>query len=163
MMMSNIRALEERVFFAREIKPEVNACLQQAVASANDFEKARSYLYKARDLDPDQLEVYIALYKFCFYRGYLAEAQQVALDALETAARRGDFDKQWLNLDADSTDWTVEDGPARVYLYSLKALGFIRLRIGNMEGAREVLEILMKLDPDDRVGGSVIMSLAEAV
>lgn len=159
----NVRALEERVVFAREIKPEVNACLQQAVASANDFEKARSFLYQARDLDPDQLEVYVALYKFCFYRGYLSEAQQVALDALEAAARRGEFDKRWLNLEVDTTDWTVEEGPARTYLYSLKALGFIRLRIGNMEGAKEVLKSLCKLDPDDRVGGSVIMSLAEAV
>ena len=161
--MSNIRALEERVVFAREISPEVNACLQQAVAYANDFEKARGYLYQARDLDPDQLEVYIALYKFCFYRGYLDEAEQVALDALETAARRGTFDWQWQNLDTKSTDWTEEEGPARTYLYSLKALGFIRLRLGNIDGAREVLDSLVKLDPDDRVGGSVIMSLAEAV
>jgi tetratricopeptide (TPR) repeat protein len=161
--MSNISALEDRVVFAREIKPEVNVCLQQAVASAHDFEKARAFLYQARDLDPDQLEVYIALYKFCFYRGYLDEAEEVALDALETAARRGEFDKQWLNLDEGSADWAVDDGPARTYLYSLKALGFIRLRQGNMAGAREVLSSLTRLDPEDRVGGSVIMSLAEAV
>jgi tetratricopeptide (TPR) repeat protein len=161
--MSTISALEDRVVFAREIKPEVNVCLQQAVACAEDFDKARSYLYQARDLDPDQLEVYIALYKFCFYRGHLAEAEQVALDALETAARRGEFDKRWLNLTSESANWASEDGPARTYLYSLKALGFIRLRLGNMRGAREVLSSLVKLDPDDRVGGSVIMSLAEAV
>jgi tetratricopeptide (TPR) repeat protein len=161
--MSNVSALEDHVVFARKIKPEVNLCLQQAVASANDFEKARGFLYQARDLDPDQLEVYIALYKFCFYRGYLDEAESVALDALETAARRGEFDKQWLNLNDESTDWTMDDGPARIYLYSLKALGFIRLRQGNMAGAREVLNSLAKLDPEDRVGGSVIMSLAEAV
>ena len=161
--MSNINALEDRVVFAREIKPEVNACLQQAVASANDFEKARAYLYQARDLDPDQLEVYIALYKFCFYRGYLQEAEQVALDALATAARRGEFSFNWLELNEHSTDWSVDDGPARTYLYSLKALGFIRLRLGNMSGAREVLNCLVELDPLDRVGGSVIVSLAEAV
>lgn len=161
--MSSISALEDRVVFAREIKPEVNACLQQAVAFADDFEMARDYLYQARDLDPDQLEVYIALYKYCFYRGHLNEAEQVALDTLETAARRGEFDKQWLNLNTNSTDWTVDDGPARVYLYSLKALGFIRLRRGDIEGAKEVLNQLRKLDIDDHVGGSVIMTLAGAM
>jgi tetratricopeptide (TPR) repeat protein len=161
--MSSISALEDRVLFAREIKPEVNACLQRAVACAEDFEKARRYLYQARDLDPDQLEVYIALYKFCFYRGHLDEAEKVALDALEAAARRGRFDKDWLNLTTESADWASEEGSPRTYLYSLKALGFIRLRIGNMAGAREVLGSLLKLDPEDRVGGSVIISLAEAL
>ena len=87
----------------------------------------------------------------------------MALDALETAARRGAFDKDWLSLQTESADWECDEGPARTYLYSLKALGFIRLRMGNITGANEVLSCLVKLDPEDRVGGSVIMSLAEAL
>ena len=153
----------ERVTFARDIKPEVNSALQNAVACADDFERAREYLYQARALDPDQLEVYVALYKFCFYRGHFDEAEQIALDALARAADNGGFARDWTQLHAASTDWSRIDTPARLYLYSLKALGFIRLRKGDNAGAKEALGALEGLDPEDQVGGSVIMTLAASL
>jgi len=155
--------MEERVLFARDIKPEVNACLQSAVAHAKDFERARELLYQARELDPDQLEVYIALYKFLFYRGHLAEAETVALDALDSAARRGGFSPALEQLSVQTTDWSIADGPARTFLYSLKALSFIRLRKGEHEAGKALLALLGELDPLDQVGGSVIRELAEAL
>ena len=160
---SPVSIMEERVLFARDIKPEVNACLQSAVACANDFERARELLYQARELDPDQLEVYVALYKFLFYRGHLDEAEVIALDALSSAARRGGFPAELSELTPTSTDWSVGDGPARLFLYSLKALSFIRLRKGEHDEGRALLAILQLLDPQDQVGGSVIRELAEAL
>lgn len=155
--------MQERVKFGRAIPAEVNACLQQAVACADDFERAREWLYRARDMKPDQLEVYIALYKFCFYRGHLDEAEEIALQALQQSALRGGFDVDWQKLDVDSTDWTQMDGPARVYLYSLKALSFIRLRKGEQEQAIQQLDKLQELDVNDQVGASVIRDLACAL
>jgi tetratricopeptide (TPR) repeat protein len=153
----------ERVTFARDIRPEVNNALQNAVACADDFERARAYLYQARSLDPDQLEVYVALYKFCFYRGRFDEAENIALEALARAADNGGFARDWTALDVSSTDWTRIDTTARLYLYSLKALGFIRLRKGDSAGASDVLQTLARLDPDDQVGGTVVMTLAASV
>lgn len=161
--MSSMQVLEERVHFGKNIAPEVNACLQEAVACAADFDRARALLYKARDLQPDQLEVYVALYKFCFYRGFLDEAEQVALDALVQSASNGGFEADWTQLTETSTDWTQQEGPARLYLYSLKALSFIRLRQGKHDEARASLAKLKQLDVNDLVGGSVIMELAEAL
>jgi len=162
-MLKPASAIEERVVFGRDIPAEINACLQQAVACADDFERARALFYRARDMAPDQLEVYIALYKFCFYRGHFAEAEQVALDALAQSAARGHFSADWQLLDAATTDWSIAEGAARVYLYSLKALAFIRLRIGDHPSSREILCKLEQLDPHDLVGGSVISTLAEAL
>lgn len=159
--------IEECVVFGRDVAPEINTCLQEAVACASDFERARDLLYRARDMardmQPPQLEVYIALYKFCFYRGHLEEAEQVALDALEQSAQSGGFPKDWQQLDATSTDWLQQEGPARVYLYSLKALAFIRLRKGDHDSALQILVKLQQLDIQDLVGGSVIIELAEAL
>lgn len=161
--MNSLHAFEERVVFGRNIPPKVNACLQEAVACANDFERSRELLYRAREMKPDQLEVYIALYKVCFYRGHFDEAEQVALDVLQQSAKDAGFDEDWQQLNADSTDWTMDEGPARLYLYSLKALAFIRLRKGQHDVARQVLNKLQQLDLNDLVGGSVIMDLAEAL
>lgn len=161
--MSLTAVLDERVHFARDIRPEVNLLLQSAVACADDFERARAHLYEALALDPGQLEIYVALYKFCFYRGCFDEAEQIALAALTQAATDGGFSSNWRQLEQNTTDWKCMDSSVRLYLYSLKALAFIRLRMGNNDGAREVLDSLARLDPDDQVGGSVIMTLAEAL
>ncbi len=44
-----------------------------------------------------------------------------------------------------------------------QALGFIRLRRGDTEQARGILQALGRLDPEDLVGSSVIGSLLDAV
>lgn len=154
---------EERVVFGRDIPSAVNHCLQQAVACADDFDCARTHFYRAMEMQPDQLEVYVALYKFCFYRGHLEEAEQVVMDALEMSSLRGGFTADWQQLDSTSTDWSEHEGPARVYLYSLKALSFIRLRQGQTELAKQVLHKLKQLDEQDLVGSSVVMTMANAL
>lgn len=162
MSLGTINVMDERVLFARDIKPEVNALLQSAVVAANDFERARGLLYEARELDPQQLEVYVALYKFLFYRGYFDEAETVARDAMAMAASNGGFDAAPEDL-VSGWQWDGEEGPQRLYLYSLKALSFIRLRQGEHDEGRRLLGLLAQLDPEDRVGGSVIAQLAEAL
>lgn len=160
-MSGTLEVLEERVLFAPGIAPEVNACLQAAVAHANDFERARALLYEAREIDPDALDVYIALYKFLFYRGKLGEAEEVAEQALKRAAAKGGFTEEWRSLEPGFAASDPET--ARIYLYSMKALAFINLRSGNHELGRAILDKLLLLDPKDEVGGSVIMDLAEAL
>lgn len=155
-------ATEDRIYFARDIKPEVNACLQQAVACAGDFERARALLHQAKDMDPEQLEVYTALYKFYFYRGYLDEAELVTVESLARAAQQGGFNRDFAQLTPACTDWKAQGGPVRAFLYSLKALAFIRLRKNDRAGSLAVLDKLQELDPEDQVGGSVIADLADA-
>lgn len=163
MMGANVEVIEERVLFSPDMTPEVNAMLQSAVANADDFDRARELLYEAKAMAPQQLEVYIALYKFLFYRGFCDEAEIIAREALSQAAMQGRFDSDWRVLDSNSSNWSVEDGPQRVYLYSLKALAFIRLRKGRSDEAKAILAKLSQLDPLDQVGGSVIMEMAAAL
>ena len=161
--MDLVGVLNERVSFGRSIPPQVNALLQEAVASAENFERTCSLLYQAMELSPFQLEVYVALYKFCFYRGHIDEAEKVVMSALAKASEKGRFETDWQFLTPESTDWSEQEGPARVYLYSLKALSFIRLRQGEQKEAEMILKKLKELDPQDSTGASVIMSLAEGL
>lgn len=161
--MQSTHMIEERDVFGRDIVPEINTRIQETVACADDFERARDLFYRAWGMQPDQLEVYIALSKVCFYRGHLEEAKQIVLDTLQQSAQGGGFSTDWLELDNNSTDWTVEKGPAQVYLYSLKALAVIRLRKGELDDAREVLTKLQQLNSQDLVGASVIVTLTEAL
>jgi hypothetical protein len=107
--------------------------------------------------------VYFALYKFYFYRGRLLEAERATLDGLTEAAAQGGFTDDWKQLHAGSADWTQATGPVRFYLFSLKALAFIRLRNVRTSEATAILAKLAELDPGDQVGGSVIRSLAAKI
>lgn len=158
-MTGSLLFLDERVLFAPNMEPAVNALLQQAVAAYSDTERAEDLLWQAQRMAPRQLEVYIALYKFYFYKYRLEDAERVAGMALAQAAEQGGFSADWRLLSVASTDW-CRDGAERVYLYSLKALGFIRLRRGDADGGTAILEKLTELDPTDQVGGSVLMDLA---
>ena len=155
--------IEERVCFGRGIPRAVNALLQRAAASTRDFVAAERALLEARTLAPWQLEVLVALYKLYFYNGRIGQAEQVVTETLYRAAHSGGFTPDWRRLDRNSTDWRRPSGPARAYLYSLKALSFIRLRCHDRSGADELLATLRRLDPHDQVGAGVIGELAAAL
>ena len=155
---------EDNVMFGPKVPAEIDHYLQQAVkAHEDDPEKAEQLLWKAQRLDPRQLEVYIALYKFYFYKARLDEADQVTQLALKMCAEVGEFAEDWQQLDENSTDWNQPAGAARIYLYTLKALSFIRLRQERQEDAEQILNKLDQLDPDDQVGHSVLRQLAEGM
>lgn len=142
------------------LPPGVADWLAQAVASYHNTGRAEFLLCTAQALAPECLPVYFALYKFYFYRRMLPQAEEVALQALEIAARQGGFSSDWTRLDAHSTDWRRVDAPQHFYLFTLKALAFIRLRRGLGEDSRAILAKLQELDPLDTVGGSVISDMA---
>ena len=112
---------------------------------------------------PGHLASYVDLCKLYFYSSRLAEAERVARAALMEAARQGGFAPDWCYIEAVGAAWKASDGPHRVYLYMLKALAFIRMRLGDVDGGRAILGHLARLDPEDLVGSSVVSDLAEAL
>ena len=149
--------------FAAEAAPKVAALLAEAASAHGDDARAETLLKAAQHTDPQCLAAYFALYKFYFYRGRLLEAEQAALDGLAVAGAQGRFASDWEILHPDSADWTPATGPVRFYLFSLKALAFIRLRSGRTTEAAAILAKLAELDPRDQVGASVIRSLAAKI
>jgi hypothetical protein len=63
----------------------------------------------------------------------------------------------------DSCDWNDAESPQRVYLYSLKALSSILLRLGSVDESYRILQKLYDIDPQDQTGSSVIHELARRV
>lgn len=142
------------------LPPGVSEWLAQAGAAYHNTERAEFLLCTAQALAPECLPVYFALYKFYFYKHMLPQAEEVALQALEIAARQGGFSPDWTRLDAHSADWRRVDAPQHFTLFTLKALAFIRLRLGRREDSHALLIKLQELDPLDTVGASVIRDLA---
>ena len=109
--------------------------------------------------DTGELAHYFIRYKYLFHHRRLAEAEAVAREGLAAAAAQAGFPTDWRRLTAVSAAWTTAGGPERFYLFSLKALAFIRLRRGDAEESRILLDKLSELDPGDQVGAEVIRAL----
>jgi tetratricopeptide (TPR) repeat protein len=138
----------------------VDAQLRAAAQVYADTSAAEAILQRALSMDTKCLATYFSLYKFYFYKHQLLNAEGAALMALEAAARQGGFNADWHRLDVNSSDWSRVDSPQHFYLFTLKALAFIRLRLNRRDEACAILDKLVELDPRDSVGADVIRALA---
>lgn len=163
--MANVGLLDEAVLFGPNIPDRVNELLQAGVvASRTDKKRAERLFKEANRLDRSCLQTYFALYKFYFYQARLFEAERMVIAALEEAAFQGKFPADYKRLYRDRRQWNLYASEATLfYLYTLKALAFIKLRQNQEVQGRVILEMLKKLDPEDRSGASVVMNLADAL
>jgi len=163
--MDNLHLLDERVMFSPQMPVAVNALLQAAVGltSPNPVQAEQLFL-RAQTTDTHCLQTYFALYKFYFFHKRLTEAEYFALQGLEEAARQGGFPSDYRRLAREPDKWDLYANEISLfYLYSLKALAFIKLRKDHLIESQVILAQLRKLDPQDLCGSSVIQELATSI
>lgn len=119
-------------------------------------------LLRAYLLAPDSLTVLVALYRFYYYQHRLADAEQVAARAMEITSRRLGFPQDWRDLDQDylGAGALQSMGLVRFHLMTLKAAGFLKLRMGEFDLAGAMLEKLVELDSSDRLGVQALLEVA---
>lgn len=158
--MSGSQALQG-IVASDDLPPRIAGYLAAAAAAAaGDWREAESLLWRAQATDPDCLHVYYTLYKLYFNHNRLGDAERAACLALDAAARKAHIPADWRLLDSASCDWSKVNAPQHFYLFSLKALAFIRLRQQRAEDASQILAKLREIDPWDSVGASVIEAYA---
>ncbi len=163
--MSSVSVLEEAVTFSPNMPVNVNKLLQEAVvASREDKQQAEHLFMQAYQLDKQCLQTYFALYKFYFYQAKLDDAECYVRKGLLEASQQGGFPADYQQLANDAGQWNMyADEVSLFYLYTLKALAFVKLRQQQNAEANEILHILHTLDPEDRSGFSVIVQLSKAL
>lgn len=147
-------------FFGGEVTPAVRGLLHQAAAAGPD--DRGSLLWTAQALAPDCLAVYYALYKHHAGRREFELAERAAFRGLQEAAAHCGIDDEGQPRPGMPAPDFVSDGPARFWLFTLKALAFVNLRSGRAERARMFLERIERLGPEARIGDEVISALLKA-
>ena len=137
--------------------------LEAALASSTHPTEVEKLLRHHLLNEPDYLPAYFALYKLLFRQSRLAEAEEIARNAMDRGARLGGFPPNWQHLAPNTADWSMIHSPAHFYLFTLKALSFILLRRKRLDECREVLEKIGELDPHDLIGASVIRAYADGL
>jgi hypothetical protein len=132
------------------LPPAVDHLLQQGVASHFSDPAAAEVAFRAAiALDPGALPAYHCLFKYYNRKRQFDAAYQTVLDWLAEAARQAGISGDWQR-------WTAAP---RTVLAALKGYAFIQLRRGNQADSAAALDVLLRLDPEDGVGGSVVAAL----
>lgn len=137
---------------------EVHALMEQAALLQHDPEQAQRLLEQARAAVPRHPAPLIALYRFHFYGHRLKMARAVGEDALAIArtALGSDFGDE-----VPSEDDARHNAAVRFYLFVLKGLAYLNMRLRDMEEAHLYLNALRRLDPEDHVRGAVLAHMLQ--
>ncbi|UVO30614.1 hypothetical protein [Bradyrhizobium arachidis] len=123
-------------------------------------EIAESHLRQAEALAPEHAAVLIGLFRFYFYKARLAEALQVAQRCINKAAEVNNLSSDWRLVRAGDAEFgRYENILPRFFLFSLKGYAYLQMRLGRTEEGRIAVQKLLELDPTDKIGAKVLLSV----
>ncbi|MDP2099791.1 MAG: hypothetical protein U1D70_11750 [Methylobacter sp.] len=122
---------------------------------------AELFLLKAFLLAPESLNVLVALNRFYYYQHRLEEALSATTKALAVIRSTLAVPDDWRDLQLSH----ITEAPAealtqiRLYLFTLKAVGFLNMRLEKLDVSQAIFEKLVELDSKDRIGAQGLLEL----
>ena len=149
------------LYFDEPVSDQVAELIQQA-ADLYPNAEAEAYLLRSYFLEPQHLTVLVALYRYFYYRHRYQDALLVAERALVLTGERLGLRTEWqqLSMSELGNGILVSMGFTRFYLLVLKASGYLKLRVGDVDDAILRLEKVVELDPRDQFGAGFLLDLA---
>ncbi|TRW91491.1 hypothetical protein [Candidatus Methylobacter oryzae] len=144
-------------------QPDV-AGVEELIATASENYAdgdAELSLLQAYFLAPESLNVLIALNRFYYYQHRLEDALAATTKALVVVGSSIAFPENWRDLQIGH----ITEAPAdlltkvRMYLFTLKAIGFLNMRLENLDLSQAIFEKLVELDSKDRIGAQGLLEL----
>lgn len=148
------------LYFEREDPPEVQALINEAAESYGSGD-GELPLLQAYLRTPESLNVLVALNRFYYYRHRLTEALLISEKALAIVRGWLAFPEDWrqLNIGVLGAVPSAHLTRVRLYLFTLKSIGFLHMRLDNLEMSRSIFEKLVELDVKDRIGAHGLLEL----
>ena len=144
-------------------EPDVAGVKEMIATAAENYEtgEAELPLLKAYFLAPQSLNVLVALNRFYYYQHRLEDALEATVKALAVIRPLIGFPEDWRDLQQSH----LSDAPpvsltqVRLYLFTLKAVGFLNMRLHNLDVSQGIFEKLVELDSKDRIGAKGLLEL----
>ena len=144
-------------------EPDVAGVKEMIATAAENYANgdAELPLLKAYFLAPESLNVLVALNRFYYYQHRLEDALTATTKALVIIRPKISFPEDWRELQLSH----INDAPAnlltqvRLYLFTLKAIGFLNMRLENLDLSQGIFEKLVALDSKDRIGAKGLLEL----
>jgi tetratricopeptide (TPR) repeat protein len=144
-------------------EPEVAGVHEMIADAAENYAQgdAELPLLKAYFLAPESLNVLVALNRFYYYQHRLDDALTATTKALAVIRPLVNFPENWRDLQLEH----ITQAPAnlltqvRLYLFTLKAVGFLHMRLENLDLSEAIFTKLLELDSKNRIGAEGLLEL----
>ena len=148
------------LYFESQDAPEVQKMISAAAENYANGE-AELPLLRAYYLAPNSLNVLVALNRFYYYQHRLEDALTATTKALAVIRPLVDFPEDWheLKLHHISETPTHLLTQVRLYLFTLKVIGFLNMRLEVLDVSKSIFEKLVGLDSKDRIGAQGLLEL----
>lgn len=112
---------------------------------------------------PESLNVLVALNRFYYYQHRLSEALLISEKALHLIRQNIDFPHDWQDLEHTHITQAPKESLTRIrlYLFTLKSIGFLNMRLENLDLSRAIFEKLIALDDKDRIGAKGLLEVLD--
>ena len=153
------------LYFDKPMAEEIDKLLLEA-SNAYAEGRAEPLLLKAFAIEPDNLSVLVALYRFYYYQHRYEDAIDIAFHVMTIVAPMISFPDKWSDISSHHlargvlTSFTM----VRFYLLALKGCAYLHLRRGQIDTGVRMLNKVIELDSKDRLGAKVLlMAMGPAV
>lgn len=147
----------------RSLPPVAEEQLRLASLAYADDARAEMHLALAKAVSPDNPVVQVGEYRYYFYKGRLHEALRVAENCLVKVAAELRLPARWQDVAPMHAGFDNEEPAHRFYLFCLKALAYLLLRLNRLAEGGMAVEKLMELDPSNKVGGQLLRDVLERI
>lgn len=143
---------------------DASPTIRHLIDQARQLPRAESatLLWTAALSAPGDLPVYYLLYKLHASLGELDHALRAATLGLRHASAAAGLPEDWTRVQPADADF-AHPGPARFWLFTLKAMAFLHLRRRERHVAEALLDRLRLLDPQDSLGISTLEAMLQSL
>jgi tetratricopeptide (TPR) repeat protein len=152
----------ERRYYGGDLPAEAERALHAVGLVWEDEAAAESHIRSALALAPGHLAVHYGAYKFYYYKHRLRDALPHVEAWVAEAIRRNGLPRDWRDVTPEHADFTHFDGDPRLFLFSLRAMGWLLARLGRIEEGRAALEKVAGLDPEDQMRARRLLAVLDA-
>jgi tetratricopeptide (TPR) repeat protein len=151
----------ERRYYGGTLPAEAERALHAVGLCWEDEAAAERHILRALALAPDHLAVHYGAYKFYYYKHRLPDALPHVEAWVGEAIRRNGLPSDWRDVTPEHADFTHFDGDPRVFLFSLRAMGWLLARLGRLDEGRAALEKVAGLDPEDQMRARRLLAVLD--
>ncbi len=146
------------LYFDKPMRVETERLIE-AAAEAYGEGNAEPLLLEAYTLEPENLSVLVALYRFYYYQHRYPEGVAIAQEVMGVVAPMIHFPERWEEIEFAHLANGVQESftMVRFYLLALKAQAYLQLRMENVELGVKMLNKVIELDNKDRLGARSLL------
>jgi len=151
----------ERRYYGGDLPAEAERALHAVGLCWEDDAAAEAHILTALRLAPTHLAVHFGAYKFYYYKHRLNDALPHVEAWVREAIRKNDFPSDWREVTPAHADFNNFDSEPRVFLFSLRAMGWLLAKLARIEEGRAALLKVAELDAFDRLRARQLLKILD--